>query len=80
MSMTVDFAPMAYGSERNGSVNFFNGIDYPKLSNPQRPESFQLPTQPLAQLWVLFEKFDRLQDTPNGNPVEFAQISEEASG
>lgn len=80
MSMPVDSAPVAYGPQHNSSASFFNGVDYPELSNSQGPESFELPTQTLAQPWVLFEKFDSLHNTPNRNPVKFAKILQEASG
>ncbi len=33
MLMSVDYAPMTYGSERNSSAAFFNAVDYPEFSH-----------------------------------------------
>ena len=67
---------MTYRSERYSSVAIFDTIDYSEFSDPQRPESFQLPAQNLAQSRVLPEKFGRLHNTPIGYTVKFAQILE----
>jgi len=67
-------------SERYRSVAIFDTIDYSEFSNPQRPESFQLAAQHLAQSRVLPEKFGRLHNAPVGYTVKFAQILKIASG
>lgn len=78
--MRVNRAPMTYGSERNGSAAFFDAVDNSELSDSQGPKSFELPTEHLTHSWVFFEKFGRLQNSPIGDLVEFAQILEKTSG